>query len=277
MSVRFRFKTKDEIGRLGRIFNYMTQKNLELLKQVDEEAKKKREFELALIQEQVKPHFLYNTLDIIIMLIEMNRSKEAARVTQKLANYYKNSLSGSEEIVTIEREIQIIRDYLDLQTMRYGDKFTYEIDVEDAVKTSLIPKMTLQPLVENAIYHGLKNKPDWGRILVTGSIVKGSGTDQYVELAVIDDGVGMPKEEQDRLNELLETRDSFSTEEKDLEKEAVITDHDLTKGGSHFGLYSVAKRIKLYFGKEYGARIVSKENEGTKIFVTVPVKENQKH
>ncbi len=277
MSVRFRFKTKDEIGRLGRIFNYMTQRNLELLKQVDEEAKKKREFELALIQEQVKPHFLYNTLDIIIMLIEMNRSKEAARVTQKLANYYKNSLSGSEEIVTIEREIQIIRDYLDLQTMRYGDKFTYEIDVEDAVKTSLIPKMTLQPLVENAIYHGLKNKPDWGRILVTGSIVKGSGTDQYVELAVIDDGVGMPKEELDRLNELLETRDSFSTEEKDLEKEAVITDHDLTKGGSHFGLYSVAKRIKLYFGKEYGARIVSKENEGTRIFVTVPVKESQKH
>ena len=92
------------------------------------------------------------------MLIEMNRSKEAARVTHKLADYYKNSLSGSEEIVSIEREIQIIRDYLDLQTMRYGDKFTYEIDISQDICDSQIPKMTLQPLVENAIYHGIKNK-----------------------------------------------------------------------------------------------------------------------
>ncbi|MBQ6588004.1 MAG: sensor histidine kinase [Butyrivibrio sp.] len=268
MSVRFRFKTKDEIGRLGRIFNYMTQRNMELLKQVDDEAKKKREYELALIQEQVKPHFLYNTLDIIIMLIEMNRSKEAARVTHKLASYYKNSLSGSEEIVTIEREIQIIRDYLDLQTMRYGDKFSYEIDVDAKAFNSQIPKMTLQPLVENAIYHGIKNKSSWGKITVTGRIV-----DSYVELRVIDDGIGMKVDELRKLNDLLNKEDIFDSDEKKMAKEAEITDHDSTKGGSHFGLYSVAKRIKLYFGREYGARIESTENVGTTVIVKVPYSE----
>lgn len=273
MSVRFRFKTKDEIGRLGRIFNYMTQRNLELLKQVDEEAKKKREYELALIQEQVKPHFLYNTLDIIIMLIEMNRSKEAARVTQKLANYYKNSLSGSEEIVTIEREVQIISDYLDIQTMRYGDKFSYEIDVDERVYKSSIPKMTLQPLVENAIYHGIKNKADWGKIKVKGgisSIIKDGEEISCVEITVTDDGAGIATEELAELNELLSINEAFDGEEKDKAIESHITDHDSIKGGSHFGLYSVAKRIKLYFGKEYGARIESKQGKYTTVFVTIP-------
>ncbi|WP_026515750.1 cache domain-containing sensor histidine kinase [Butyrivibrio sp. MC2021] len=271
MSFRFRFKYKDEIGRLGRIFNYMTQKNLELIKQVNDEAKKKREYELALIQEQVKPHFLYNTLDIIIMLIEMNRSKEAARVTQKLANYYKNSLSGSEDIVTIERESQIIRDYLDLQTMRYGDKFNYDIDIDESIDDCQIPKMTLQPLVENAIYHGIKNKAEWGKILVSGHKLSLNGND-ICELIVQDDGVGMDEEELTKLNEIL-TEDVKHTESEDLdEKEAEISNHDRTKGGSHFGLYSVSHRIKLYFGNEYGARIESKKGEGTKVVITLPYK-----
>ena len=270
MNYRFRFKTKDEIGRLGRIFNYMTQRNLELLTQVDEEARKKREYELALIQEQVKPHFLYNTLDIIIMLIEMNRSKEASRVTHKLANYYKNSLSGSEEIITIDREKQIIGDYLDLQTMRYGDKFSYEIDIDDRVKQSQIPKMTLQPLVENAIYHGIKNKADWGKITVTGTLDENEKGNPFVVLTVSDDGIGIEEEELRRLNELLAEESVFKNSEDYKEEEAEITEHDSSKGGSHFGLYSVSHRIKLYFGSEYGARIESEEGKGTKVIITVP-------
>lgn len=285
MSVRFRFKTKDEIGRLGRIFNYMTQRNLELLQQVDDEAKKKREYELALIQEQVKPHFLYNTLDIIIMLIEMNRSKEASRVTHKLASYYKNSLSGSEEIVTIEREIQIIRDYLDLQTMRYGDKFTYEIEVDERAYGSQIPKMTLQPLVENAIYHGVKNKDGSGKIIVRGRICSANddmaidnsdSSGKVVELSVFDDGVGISSDELEKLNALLSKEDVFDSDEKKAQEEAQITEHDKIKGGSHFGLYSVAKRIKLYFGKEYGALIESVKGQGTIVKVFVPFEQNEK-
>ena len=170
--------------------------------------------------------------------------------------------------MTIEREIQIIQDYLDLQTMRYNDKFSYEIDVEDSIKSSEIPKMTLQPLVENAIYHGLKNKDGWGKITVNGR------TDGNIAvIKVIDDGIGMPLEDLEKLNRLLEDDEHYADEKKKLSEEAEITSHDSTKGGSHFGLYSVARRIKLYFGKEFGASIESKQNEGTTITIRVPKKD----
>ena len=249
MSYRFRFKTRDEIGTLGRIFNYMTQRNLELLNQVDEEAKKKREYELALIQEQVKPHFLYNTLDIIIMLIEMNRSKEAKRVTQKLASYYKNSLSGSEEVVKIEREIQITRDYLDLQTMRYGDKFKYKFDVPVELLEVYIPKMTLQPLVENAIYHGLKYKEQWGTISITGLV-----TENEAYLYVADDGAGI---EEDKLKSMQENLRNNEIPEDENKK--------------HFGVYSVDHRLRLYFGEDYGISVESKYGEGTMFTLKMPL------
>ena len=253
MSYRFRFRTRDEIGRLGRIFNYMTQRNLELLDRVDQEARKKREYELALIQEQVKPHFLYNTLDIIIMLIEMNRSKEAARVTQKLANYYKNSLSGSEEVVSIERELQIIRDYLDLQTMRYGDKFRFRVDVDPVIWPVSIPKMTLQPLVENAIYHGLKYKENWGTITITGGI-EGDLCRLYVE----DDGIGIPAE-------------TLAEMQENLRKGKIPEDAER----KHFGVYSVDHRMRLYFGEEYGIEVRSRYEEGTQIVLTMPLPEER--
>ncbi len=250
MSYRFRFKTRDEIGTLGRIFNYMTQKNLELLKSVDEEAKKKREYELALVQEQVKPHFLYNTLDIIIMLIEMNRSKEAARVTQKLASFYKNSLSGSDEIISLEKELQITRDYLDLQTMRYGDKFKYRFEVDNEVTGCMIPKMTLQPLVENAIYHGLKYKEDWGTIVISGKI-----DGKLVLITVEDDGAGM---DEDKLCQMQDY----------LKKNEIPKDEDR----KHFGVFSVDHRLRLYFGEEYGIDVDSIKDKGTSFSIRMPLK-----
>ncbi|MBO4680018.1 MAG: sensor histidine kinase [Lachnospiraceae bacterium] len=247
MSVRFRFRTTDEIGRLGRIFNYMTQRNTELLAAVDEEAKKKREYELALIQEQVKPHFLYNTLDIIIMLIEMNRSAEAKRVTQKLANYYKNSLSGSEEIVTVERECEIAEDYLELQRMRYGDNLKFKIEMDEAVRKVSIPKMTFQPLVENAIYHGLKMKEGLGTISVIGRIV-----DEDAVIKISDTGMGMDEETLYKLTGRLKDRASAGDK----------------KG--HFGVYSADHRLKLYFGEEYGLSFESEYGKGTEVTIRIP-------
>ncbi|MDK2809015.1 MAG: two-component system, sensor histidine kinase YesM, partial [Clostridiales bacterium] len=202
LAVKFYFKTEDEIGKLGQIFNRMTSQIEELLRKVDEEARKKREYELSLIGEQVKPHFLYNTLDIIIMLSQMNKNREAQRVTKKLADYYKNSLSDSEEIIPLERELRIIEDYLELQMMRYEDKFTYDISVDLGCNQVSVPKMTLQPIVENAIYHGLKYKKDWGTIAITCRLLE---AEQQVEIVIRDNGIGM---EPERLEQLILGKDN---------------------------------------------------------------------
>lgn len=241
MSVRFDFKGGDEIGKLGKIFNNMMEKIEELLARIDAEAKKKREYELALIQEQVKPHFLYNTLDIIIMLSQMNKNREAQRVTKKLADYYKNSLSDSKEVVTLEREIRIIEDYLELQMMRYEDKFTYTINIEQGTEGTLIPKMTLQPLIENAIYHGLKYKEGWGNILVESKCIG-----DYIEVTVTDDGIGMTEEQ---LSKIIYTK---------------------AKPKGHFGVYSVDHRLRLFYGVSFGIEVKSEYTKGTQIKIRLP-------
>ena len=242
MDVEFHFKTEDEIGKLGSVFNRMTKQISGLLEKVDYEARKKREYELALVQEQVKPHFLYNTLDIILVLIEMNKTREAGRVTKKLADYYKNSLSSSEEIIPLGRELRIVEDYLDLQLMRYEDRFSYEIDADCTLEQVNVPKMMLQPLVENAIYHGLKYKEDWGTIKIC---VQKQENGILVEVA--DNGIGMTSE---RLEELSR-----------LEK----------KPEGHFGVYSVDHRLKLYFGADTGLHFESVYGEGTRVTFYMPL------
>lgn len=239
MKIRFNFKTGDEIGQLGKSFNYMTEQVEELLKKVDYEARKKREYELSLLHQQVKPHFLYNTLDIIIKLIEMNKTSEARRATSKLADYYRNSLSSSKEIITIGQEMKIVEDYLELQKIRYGDLFTYETDVDEQVEQLLIPKLTLQPLVENSIYHGIKYLGRTGSIRITSRL-----ENDYVILSVADNGVGMKK----------------GTLESIL----------LSNTEGHFGVYSVNHRIKLLFGERYGISIKSTEGEGTVVDIRLP-------
>lgn len=212
--VRFKMKTKDEIGVFAESFNYMSVRIKELLHQVEEEEEKKREYELALIQQQIKPHFLYNTLDIILKLSQMGQNKKAQKATRRLADYYKSSLSGGEDIISIEKELKITKDYLELQKIRYSDLFTYEIEVEDALLDMVIPKLTLQPLVENAIYHGLKYKETFGHILIKGRV-----EGQEWILSVIDDGVGLNPE---TLEKITEKRDG------------------------HFGLYNVNHRLMLF-------------------------------
>lgn len=243
MSLRLQFKNEDEIGQLGNSFNYMTEQVQELLVKVDYEARKKQEYELSLLHEQVKPHFLYNSLDIIIKLSEMNRNKEARRAIRRLADYYRNSLSDSKEIVTISQEIKIVEDYLELQRIRYNDIFTYEVEVDEDILQMMIPKLTLQPLIENAIYHGLKYKEETGKLRITGK-----RTEEGVVLSVMDNGAGM-----------------------DLEnREAILQNQP----EGHFGVYSVNHRIKLFFGEQYGITVQSEVGEGTQIDIMLPAKES---
>lgn len=243
MSLRLNFKSEDEIGQLGKSFNHMAEQVQELLVKVDYEARKKKEYELSLLQQQVKPHFLYNNLDIIVKLSEMNRNAEARRATRKLADYYRNSLSDSKEIITIEQEMKITGDYLELQKIRYRDLFTYEFIIDDAILSMLIPKLTLQPLIENAIYHGLKYKEQTGSVRVIGY-----KTEDGIFLSVTDDGVGMSKE---HCRTILKNNPE-----------------------GHFGVYSVNHRIKLFFGEEYGIKVSSEEGKGTTVDIYLPAKEN---
>lgn len=256
LSVRFSPKGNNEISDFSNTFNYMTEQNQLLVKRINEESKKKREYELALIQEQVKPHFLYNTLDIIIMLIEMKRAREAERVTRKLAEYYKNSLLGAEEIVSIAREKQIIIDYLDLQLMRYGEKFKYEVDIPEEFDSVRIPKMTLQPLVENAIYHGIKLREGWGSIRISGYALD----DGSVMIVLSDNGIGMNEEQLTKLKNQM-TR---NPEEIDSIEMSELNDK------KHFGVYSVYNRLRLYYGEDYGLNIESSYGVGTRVLIHLP-------
>lgn len=237
--------TTDEIGYLATGFNTMIVRIRELLDKVNFEQRKKREYELALIQAQIKPHFLYNTLDVIYTLSEMGRVKDVQRTTKALADFYRVALSQGKEMITIREELDNIRDYLSIQRIRYSDVFDYEINVTPGVLDSPILKLTIQPIVENAIYHGLKTKSTFGHIRIEGDV-----EEDRIRIHVIDDGVGISE---DKLRELL-------TESEDGPK-------------ASFGLYNVNNRIKLYFGEQYGLDLSSEVGKGTKVSIVLPIQE----
>jgi len=217
-----------------------------LKRQIDkntEQEKQRRRTELALLQAQINPHFLYNTLDTIIWLIESGEISEAVTMVSSLSNYFRFSLSRGKNVITLAEEEQHIRSYLEIQQMRYRDLMEYEIDIPDQLKYFLLPKLTLQPLVENALYHGIKNRRRKGFIHVTGRT-------QYERmiLEVADDGPGMTEER------LEEVRASLA---------------DGRREG--FGLRTVHQRIQILFGGEYGLAVESTPDIGTRIIVTIPM------
>lgn len=222
-----------------------------LIWQIDkntQQEKQRRRTELALLQAQINPHFLYNTLDTIVWLIESGEINGAVKMVASLSNYFRFSLSRGKNVITLEEEEQHIRSYLEIQQMRYSDLMDYEIDIPDKLKKYILPKLTLQPLVENALYHGIKNRRRKGLIRLTGRTEKGC-----LILEVTDDGRGMAEE---RLEEI---RDS------------------LTDGKSEgFGLRTVHQRIRILFGGEYGLTLESTPDVGTRIIVTIPMKTSDK-
>lgn len=213
-----------------------------LLQQVKEEQKRKRETELALFQIQIKPHFLYNTLDLIYVCCEMEDGKTGGKIAKALADYYRTCLSGGSEVISIGEELQNTENYLYIQRERYSDIITYHMNGTEKCLRYKIPKMTLQPLVENAIYHGLKEKDEGGCI----SIDVKEAADAVI-LEVADDGMGM---EPEVFKEILEKKDE--------------------QGRKHFGLKNVHERIQLYFGEEYGLSIDKERKEGTCIRIRIP-------
>ena len=247
LKVRCPVTTKDEIGELAGVFNEMLQRIEYQMENIRQVQKEKRKSELALIQAQIKPHFLYNTLDLIYIFCQMKNTQGAAKVTKAMADYYRTSLSSGREIINIGEEVKNISSYLLIQKERYSNKIDFQIEVDPSIYHYAIPKMTLQPLVENAIYHGLKTRKEKGNIYV-----KGWSENELIHLLIEDDGVGMSEE---KIKEVMENED------------------DMKKG--HFGLSSVHRRIQIYYGAEYGIRIESKEQVGTKILIRLPQKEEE--
>ncbi|ANE46415.1 hypothetical protein SY83_09135 [Paenibacillus swuensis] len=239
--------SSDEIGYLASGFNTMLFRIRELLDKVNVEQRKKREYELALIQSQMKPHFLYNTLDVIYTLSEMGRVKDVQKTTKALADFYRVALSQGREMIAIREELDNIRDYFAIQRIRYSDVFDYEIQVHPDVLPHPILKLTIQPLVENAIYHGLKAKGSFGHISVQGYT-----DNNRIYLKVTDNGVGMTEELVQAI--LSENREGSQVS---------------------FGLYNVNHRIKLYFGEEFGLQIHSKLGQGTEVCVVLPLQEEE--
>ncbi len=255
---RFKMKSNDEIGLFAQSFNHMSAQIKKLLTEVEREEKKKREYELALIQQQIKPHFLYNSLDIILKLSQLGQERKAQKVTRRLADYYRNSLSGGADVIPVKEELKITLDYLELQKLRYSDVFDYKIEVSEYLEGIMIPKLSLQPIVENAIEHGFKYLSEPGLIRIYDTF--DAAENQY-QIIISDNGVGIESDKVTKLNAMFEN----ALYEKD------------TQNIRSFGIKNVNHRLKLFFGNAYGIQIISSEGIGTEIQIKLPkqAKEDQ--
>ena len=243
--VRINIHSHDEIEVLANGFNDMAKNTQILIEKIKEDEQKMRLIDLRFLQEQINPHFLYNTLDTIVWLIEGNEPDQAVNMVVTLSNFFRLVLSKGKEYISIRQEEEHIRSYLEIQEMRYHDILEYSIQIDPELYDYQIQKLTLQPLVENSLYHGIKYKRSKGNIWISGE-KKGD----VICLTVKDDGVGMDEDVLSRLR---------------IEIERPCQE---TEGG--FGLANVNERIHMHFGSEYGMKINSEKGAGTTVHVTIP-------
>ncbi len=201
-----------------------------------------RRTELALLQAQVNPHFLYNTMDTIIWLIEADRPQAAVEMVSNLSDFFRHSLSRGEDVITLREEEQHVRSYLQIQQARYKDILEYTICISPGLQDVMLPKLTLQPLVENALYHGIKLKRGKGCICVASQLEEAD-----ILIQITDDGAGMSPQRLEELNRALDTGERVG-----------------------FGLVTVHERLRLLFGSPYGLSISSREGAGTTVTVRIP-------
>lgn len=237
----------DELSILSDRFNDMAIKLEQQVKSIRLEQENLRYMESKLLQTQINPHFLYNTLDTIIWLIEGEKYEEAIDIVVSLSEFFRIVVSKGRDFITIREEEIHIKSYLQIQQSRYKDILIYEIDIPEYLYGYQILKLTLQPLIENSLYHGIKMLRAKGKITITGEMV-----DEVIYFNVIDNGIGMDDEELNALRKEIEMPGS--------------------KQSTGFGLANVNKRIKLNYGNMYGLDIQSKKGEGTDIVIRIPAR-----
>ena len=239
---------ENEFGILERQYNTMLKEIRELLKKSTEDQQNLKKAELKALQSQINPHFLYNTLDTIMWLVAVNENEKAIEMIESLSVFFKTGLSKGMDWIPVEREIEHVKSYLYIQQSRYSDILQYVIDISpDMIQYDML-KMTLQPIVENAIYHGIKYLDGKGMLLILGEIREGK-----VVITIRDNGVGMDEE---TLKHILEKK----PEPKEKQR----------KKTSHVGVYNVQNRLQLYYGKEYGLVYESMPGMGTGVSVIIP-------
>ena len=244
-NARAQADSDDEVAELAVSFNKMAGSMQSLIDKVKEDERKMRKADLRLLQEQIQPHFLYNTLDTIVWLIESNEPDEAVTMVVTLSDFFREILSKGKEFISIKEEEKHISSYLQIQEMRYRDILEYDIQLDQVIYKYQILKLTLQPVVENALYHVIKYKRAKGCIHIHGE-----KEGDIIRLTVRDDGVGMDEEELEQLRQ-------------QIEKPCQETE----KG---FGLANVNERIHMYFGPEYGMKIQSQKGKGTTVEIVIP-------
>ena len=235
-----------EIRHLG----YSVQKSYEqieaLMKEIIQQQTERRKSELDALQSQINPHFLYNTLESITWMIEAQRNKEAVVMISELAKLLRVSLSRGKTIISIGDELQHSRSYMNIQRVRYKERFKVEFLIDEEIKNYCIVKLVIQPLLENAIYYGVGNmdEDDDGQILIRG---EKKGEDIYISIE--DNGMGMPE---------------------DIRSNILTDNSKVPKHGSGGGVINVHSRISLMFGPEYGLEVYSELDEGTKVVIHIP-------
>ncbi|HKM30396.1 MAG TPA: sensor histidine kinase [Bacilli bacterium] len=242
--------SQKEVASLSNSFNLMMARIKELMDRIIVEQNAQRESELKALQSQINPHFLYNTLDSIVWLIENDKNTDASQMVVALAKLFRISISRGRNIITIKDELEHARSYLIIQRFRYSDSFKYEFDVDEEVLEYTTMKLILQPLIENAIYHGLKNIIDEGFIKI------GAHREQdNVVFTVTDNGYGLKKEKIEQL----------------------YTNFKNPHLNDGVGLKNVYLRLVLYYGKAADLQIESELDEGTTIKIIIPIKRSEQN
>lgn len=229
-----------EFEQLFNGYNHMIEEIDQLLTRIIEEQKTIRKAELNTLQSQIKPHFLYNTLDSITSLAMSGQNDQVCEMIEALGNYYRMSVSKGLEVISVGEEIEMVRNYLRIQNVRYQDVFKAEFDVEEDCHSFPIPKLVLQPLVENSLYHGIRPKGTAGTIQIR---VQNRGDE--VRITITDDGVGMSQEEIARISE-----------RKDQSKS--------------FGLWGTMERLRIFYGDKDCIQIQSEPGKGTMVTIVIP-------
>lgn len=241
-------ESNDEVGQVAQCFNHMVSEIEQLINKNYIMVLKKRESELAVLQAKINPHFLYNALDSIYWQAMSADDEETAESIYELSQLFRLVLGNGKEIVTVEAELQLLQRYLEIQKLRFMRQLEYHFDVEPEILQEKIPKLILQPFVENAVIHGMEKQEEACEITISGHL-----EDRFLKFQVRDTGVGVTEEQLKKIWEP-ETNKAYSSQRI-----------------GRYAIYNVKERLRLKYGDAFQLKIESKVGKGTQVTLVIPV------